>query len=814
MKKLNLIILAVILLFGNWINAQNNNIITLPPKYIDLNNTIKNLPIPQEGYYLGSGIPNDPLDPYDAYDGQISENTHNGMRDESGQLLFFIIDGLVYDKDGYYIGEMNLLSNSNYHVNGSSETLIIPDPADCDRYYLVADGSPFQNHNKTSNTWYCVLDLTPDYYFPYPPIPEVIDHAILPGSLLGNIKNYFNLHAVSQLKDNNSRFLFLVSLGKIYRYLVDANGINLENVYSHSNYTYAYASGDIRSELELIETLNDNNQPIYRISYAYIGSDHKIIIYIADLDINTGDVIAGTEEFIVYQGNMTEVPLIHGLEFSPDGDVLYITHETTNAYPNAIEYYFVGSGTSPTSLNIPTHLDFQYSQIELSHDNEILFVTDDRLAALASPNSPSPSNWQDTYLSGLNYNYNNGIIITYSSSGHGKYAILLPDQIDGMDYSTAGDIPITILGDNEICEGESTTLSISFPISGVIYTWVNSNGNIVGTGNSITVSPTTDETYTVTGLINSCDGQNAFHVTVTPKPSLDLGEDIILCEGDNLPVTISSGHAKGYTYNWTLDGNFYASTSYVQADYEGEYCLHITQNSTGCSNDDCVLVKFDERLDNTAEFDYTVSCPNGNNYIEIDIDVAPFNGYSPPNYMITQYKIYEYTSSGSLLYLTYYNTIADDFDFTFGGTPSSGNAKPGFFTQDKSYVIERRIMSYPGGCLPWTSHFSDVISCTAKNGTQTSNTYEEMETVVKTRAMTSLEMTLYPNPTSGNVTINLSNNTGNEQVEIIDHMGKVVLKDQINTATKTLDVNHLANGIYLVRIISGDQVTTEKLIKQ
>jgi len=73
------------------------------------------------------------------------------------------------------------------------------------------------------------------------------------------------------------------------------------------------------------------------------------------------------------------------------------------------------------------------------------------------------------------------------------------------------------------------------------------------------------------------------------------------------------------------------------------------------------------------------------------------------------------------------------------------------------------------------------------------------------------EIKIYPNPTNGNF-INIESNKALE-VEIYDVLGKKVLKSNVTSQTKTLNVGALRKGIYMVRLISEDGSVTRKLIK-
>lgn len=461
MKKLIFTIFATVMLALTSPSADGqNNIWSLPPSYKE-GNIIKLLPIPQ---YDWDGITlNQPNFPSDGYDGQISGGCHNAMQDKDGNLLFFIVDGFVYDNLGRYIGDIDF----SYQAFGRTEILIVPDPSDCDKYYLFAEGI-FLNNSFTTTVHYIVLDLTPDYLSPGPYFPTLLGSS---QPLMTNIKNYYNTIAATKI-NNGGRFVFLENGGRLYRYKLDVNGLILENTYVYSNASMTWDQG-IRAEMEIIETLNNANQPVYKIAFAYHGSGPKNIVYMAELDITTGSVISGTEEYKEYYESGSQDPLVHGLEFSPDGKTLYITHEKTALYPSGIDYYTLGSGSAPQSLNITTDADFQFSQIELGKDGKLYFATNNRLATLDQSNTPLLSIWNNSSLS-ISYNENYAFITTASTGAYGTKTFILPDQIDGMDYAEH------FTANLECCIANTTfttgTDNINYQQYGV-QTWNNGNAN-------------------------------------------------------------------------------------------------------------------------------------------------------------------------------------------------------------------------------------------------------------------------------------------------------------------------------------------------
>jgi alpha-tubulin suppressor-like RCC1 family protein len=73
------------------------------------------------------------------------------------------------------------------------------------------------------------------------------------------------------------------------------------------------------------------------------------------------------------------------------------------------------------------------------------------------------------------------------------------------------------------------------------------------------------------------------------------------------------------------------------------------------------------------------------------------------------------------------------------------------------------------------------------------------------------EVAVYPNPTSGMVTISNQDNLAIDKIEIVDILGKTVLIKSGNTSQ--IDISHLTNGVYVFKTFSGDKVFRNKIIK-
>jgi hypothetical protein len=98
----------------------------------------------------------------DVYEGQQAKAAHNTYHNPvTGALLFFIIDGVIYDHEGYIIEDLIENSQTNQGMWGYGETVIVPDPGNCKRFYIISGAWPDQDSPSTNNTaMFAVLDLS------------------------------------------------------------------------------------------------------------------------------------------------------------------------------------------------------------------------------------------------------------------------------------------------------------------------------------------------------------------------------------------------------------------------------------------------------------------------------------------------------------------------------------------------------------------------------------------------------------------------------------------------------------------------------
>ena len=94
---------------------------------------------------------------------------------------------------------------------------------------------------------------------------------------------------------------------------------------------------------------------------------------------------------------------------------------------------------------------------------------------------------------------------------------------------------------------------------------------------------------------------------------------------------------------------------------------------------------------------------------------------------------------------------------------------------------------------------------------------EVVESTVGLDEENSSEISIYPNPSTGNFNLNISNvNTASVDVEITDVSGKVILSNAYNTnngsINESINISNVDDGVYIVRVNGGQSIVKRIVI--
>ena len=291
---------------------------------------------------------------------------------------------------------------------------------------------------------------------------------------------------------------------------------------------------------------------------------------------------------------------------------------------------------------------------------------------------------------------------------------------------------------------------------------------------------------------------------------LDNDGDKDMLIGDNIGqlyyfTNTPSGGAANYTLTQSkvkdnasavIDVGNYAAPQLIDVDRDGRLDLII-----GCSSGTLTYYR------NTGTISAPIFTKITNAFGGVNIvrkSTYSITGYSTP-YMYDsggKYKLLLGSESG---YLYYYNNIDGNLAGKFNLVDSSyekiGEGSRTAITGsdiNNDGLLDLVIGNYAGGVSVFKGQTSDPQS-------------------VSPIEVGKLEFSLYPNPSSGTLNINLSNSQGVSQVAFIDMLGREIYSQQTARNFLTLDVSPFPQGMYTCRITvqgrGGEWVGARRFVK-
>ncbi|MBI2257266.1 MAG: T9SS type A sorting domain-containing protein [Flavobacteriia bacterium] len=450
--KHNFLSLSLILLCSFKLFCQNPAIVLAPNYSISGDE-----PIPLPTY----GVLDD--NPLTGYDGQKAQYSQNIQVDNEGNILFFIVDDYIFDRNGKFLDKMRMVSDLELiidPVNGyGSEVMVLPvvDQITCVTSYCIFSsffGSEAQGPGDLQGVvaTYSVLDIE------YTSNDEPTANSKLRTMHVDNLGNEYNFitlrdvagvenylqdpnadhaqHArlTANLLDNGNFLVIAENLGILVFFNVDANGtISYVNNYRLENelgMNWGATSDDDKFELESVRLANGN----IRIGMVR-GSINNRGVFCLDINQN-GQLIVNSFNYagfpIVNPGDVNT--MIKGFEFSPNGNKLYTCKTLHNGYTNTLDMFDLTQQLpSPQIINISgvNENDYEYSQIESGMNESILIASNNRISRIQNANNPTfPQDFDNNYITLNNY------LPVQEILGNYHYKVrLMQDQLDVFDYS-------------------------------------------------------------------------------------------------------------------------------------------------------------------------------------------------------------------------------------------------------------------------------------------------------------------------------------------------------------------------------------------
>jgi len=573
-KKLFAALLIYVILSVSALAQPGNPFWTLPPKYIPTN------PLSASSTSL-------PTQSSPGYTGAANVGPHNAYFDQSGNLLFFAIDGIVYSQRGYLVDSLiDTLSRkvgSNYVksrklASGWAETCIVPFPGSCSKYYIFSctdygwssksgDITCYQSgvgtfYEVTYKPCYAIIDVA--QLDPNAPVGsnekgkittpsggsttgrKVVDLYSSTSTTTSEVGNSCSPYpadvnfACTKLLNGTFRWFFVKTLDELIIYKIDANGITfIQN--NDISYWYPQTDAYVNDNLSELEVYDDSTNNKIKVACSMSDATYRQTLILMDVNRTTGNLITSpTPRQINFSGGLSP-DFITGVEFSPDGGTVYITKERTTQDTSTVLSLNYATPTTRTKFSYKS--DFSNSQMEIGKDGVLWFIgqagaNTPRFAKITSPNSPNAGNFSDNQGTLSNYAANCPISEHYpvgTGTSQTPYKFYLPDQIDKEYYGTPQFSDASCCSIYSLYDKDYYTTTNSFT-GGYTQTW---KPNTAGTQyNPLIAAGDTKSTALIESELRIAPG---YTVTIQNMTIKFTPHATLVVEGANFGSSINSG---------------------------------------------------------------------------------------------------------------------------------------------------------------------------------------------------------------------------------------------------------------------------------
>jgi PKD repeat protein len=173
---------------------------------------------------------------------------------------------------------------------------------------------------------------------------------------------------------------------------------------------------------------------------------------------------------------------------------------------------------------------------------------------------------------------------------------------------------------------------------------------------------------------------------------------------------------------------------------------------------------------------------------------------APTSILVDQLPTSQFTYSANSLSVSFTNqsTNATSYSWDFGSNSATSNDPNPEFTFPSSGQYSVVLTSFNGTCSASTSQLISV-------------------TEIKIEEIENQLYRIYPNPTSGKLSIQFGNQiTKNTEINVIDITGKIVYKETISTLnpsqTMEIDLSKLGSGVYHIQLKNKSQLIDKVII--
>ncbi|HEY1038074.1 MAG TPA: T9SS type A sorting domain-containing protein, partial [Bacteroidia bacterium] len=436
------------------------------------------------------------------------------------------------------------------------------------------------------------------------------------------------------------------------------------------------------------------------------------------------------------------------------------------------------------------------------------------------------------------------ILIPADQSPNGKNIVILSNETSSTltiyeinPCAAPGLAGIANNGSLTICAGDSVKLYNSNSTTTTTYQWMLNGNEVAGATDSVLYVDQAGAyslfAYNANGCENTSSVINTQAVALPVANIMNSGA-LTYCAGDSVKLS-DANHAAGNAYTWTLNGNAISSAtdSVYYANQSGIFGFSVI-DANGCKDSSLTLTTqtvnypvISVSASGVTTFcsgdSVTFTLPQNNNYTyqwingstlllnETDTTLT-VNATGNYAVIVSNSGLCADTSATNTVTVNAVPTIpvisqtgldlstasAANYQWYFNGNTISGaNTQNYTAIQNGIYAVE---ITDNNGCTSMSADLS-INSISLKNISVVNN------------------ISVYPNPNKGNITISVSGDQKNITIELFDIMGKkletihsgsLLSKETINYTLPAL----VADGIYFIKVKGVSFEKTERIILQ
>ncbi|MBN2669386.1 MAG: T9SS type A sorting domain-containing protein [Bacteroidales bacterium] len=395
---------------------------------------------------------------------------------------------------------------------------------------------------------------------------------------------------------------------------------------------------------------------------------------------------------------------------------------------------------------------------------------------------------------------------TISPTSSGDYIVTVTDangcENTDIIFVTFYPIPTVDLGEDfTSCTGSTVTLDAGSGADS--YEW--------GDGEDTqTIDVTSAASYYVTVTTNGCSASDEITVSFDANISINLGDDIVMCQGDVANLNAGSGFD---TYTWS-NGE---SSQSINVNTEGTYAVEVSSGACPSVSDTIEVIVNSLPIVNLGSD--TAICENA----ILLLEAGTFDHYLWNN-MSSNSTLIVSTAGTYFVEVTDENACSnsDTINISINSLPVVNLGNDTTICSGASLLLDAGTFDNYlwndnsfGATLIVTETGIYSVEVTDANACTNSDTINVIVDICAGIAENGLaySMHVFPNPANDYINI-VSENTIIKTIQVVSISGKIYKQLNVSDSNININIENLEKGVYFLKIETSDSFNILKFVKQ